>query len=140
MRELLEVRRILETQAALLAGVRRTDDDITDLNRLVEMLPELMNDPEEFVAVDIRFYIRLAEASANELLAAYLRDTMTNFISRRTQYPVGHVGVEQALDNQRDTFDATRGRYAVSDCSIDRSTPWRCRAALLGPPAENFLT
>jgi len=86
MRELLEVRRILETQAALLAGVRRTDDDITDLNRLVEILPELMNDPEEFVAVDIRFHIRLAEASANELLAAYLRDTMTNFIRRRTQY------------------------------------------------------
>jgi GntR family transcriptional regulator, transcriptional repressor for pyruvate dehydrogenase complex len=131
MRELLEVRRILETQAALLAGARRTDDDIVELNRLVEMLPDLMSNPEEFVAVDIRFHVRLAEASANDLLAGYLRDTMTNFISRRTQYPVGHIGVERALENQRDTFgaivDGTPIRIAQS---IDRH---------LGDAEQHFL-
>lgn len=106
MRALLEVRRILETHAALLAGQRRSENDIADLRRLVEMLPDLLDDPEEFVAVDIRFHVRIGDASGNELLAGHLRDTMTKFSSRRVQYPVGHVDLETALLSQRDTFDA----------------------------------
>jgi GntR family transcriptional regulator, transcriptional repressor for pyruvate dehydrogenase complex len=106
MRELLETRRILETHAAVLAGAGRTDDDIEALRRLVDMLPDLMEDPVEFVAVDMRFHVRLAEASANEVLAGYVRDFMARFSTRRAQYPVGHIGLERALDNQRDTFDA----------------------------------
>jgi GntR family transcriptional repressor for pyruvate dehydrogenase complex len=121
MRALLEARRILETQAALLAGARRTNEDIAELRHLVEMLADLMNDPEEFVAVDMRFHVRLGEASANEMLAGYLRDFMAKFSTRRAQYPVGHIGLEQALFNQRDTFEAiVDGAPARIAQSIDR--------------------
>ena len=131
MRALLEVRRILETQAALLAGERRSEADIGDLRRLVDMLPELMDDPEEFVAVDIRFHVRIGDASGNELLAGYLRETMTKFSSRRVQYPVGHVDLETALLSQRDTFEAiVDGAHKRVAQSIDRH---------LGHAEQHFL-
>lgn len=121
MRALLEVRRILETQTALLAGQRRTSADIVDLTRLVTLLPALMDAPEEFVAVDIQFHLRLGEASKNDLLAGFLRDTLTSFSSRRAQYPVGHVALEKALVNQRHTLDAiVDGSPARIARSIDR--------------------
>jgi GntR family transcriptional repressor for pyruvate dehydrogenase complex len=121
MLALLETRRILETHAAILAGARRTTKDVDDLRRLVDMLPGLMDDHEEFVAVDMRFHVRVAEASANELLASYIRDFMAKFSTRRAQYPVGHIGLEQALHNQRDTFDAiVEGSPSRIAESIDR--------------------
>jgi GntR family transcriptional repressor for pyruvate dehydrogenase complex len=121
MRSLLEARRILETEAAVLAGSRRTDEDIDELRRLVELLPELMDDPEEFLAVDIQFHVRLAKASGNEVLAEYVRETLRNFTSSRAQYPVGHIGLEQALLNQRDTFEAIlSGSILRIARSIDR--------------------
>ena len=118
MKSLLEVRRMLETQAALLAGRRRTDEDIAALEALVEKLPALVDDGDEFLAVDIQFHVRLAEASQNERLARLVRDTMSQFISDRSDYPVGHIDIERALSNQRDTLaaiiDGTPARIARS--------------------------
>jgi GntR family transcriptional repressor for pyruvate dehydrogenase complex len=106
MRSLLEVRRLLETHAALLAGLHRTAADLVELARLVEMLPGLFEDPTEFYAVDVQFHIRLAEASGNDFLARLVRETLNALISTRAHYPVGHVDFTYALQNQRDTLAA----------------------------------
>jgi GntR family transcriptional regulator, transcriptional repressor for pyruvate dehydrogenase complex len=106
MRSLLEVRRILETQTVQLAGRRRTKEDIQALRRLVDKLPELMDDAEEFLAVDFQFHVRIAEACDNDILAAVVRDTMNRFMSERARYPVGHVDLELALERQSDTLEA----------------------------------
>lgn len=118
MKSLLEVRRVLESQTALLAGQRRTKEDIKALEALVEKLPSLVEDGDEFLAVDIQFHLRLAEASHNERLARLVRDTMSQFISDRSEYPVGHIDIDRALHNQRDTLaaivDGTSARIARS--------------------------
>lgn len=118
MRSLLEARRVLETQAAQLAGRRRTDDDISALRALVDKLPSLVDDEEEFLAVDIQFHIRLAEASHNEVLARLLREIMSQYVTDRGDYPVGHINIDRALRNQQDTLDAvidgSRARIAAS--------------------------
>ena len=118
MKSLLEVRRVLETHTALLAAQRRTEEDIKALEALVEKLPSLVDDGDEFLAVDIQFHLRLAEASHNERLALLVRDTMSQFISDRSDYPVGHIDIDRALRNQRDTLaaiiDGTLARVARS--------------------------
>ncbi len=120
MRSLLETRRVLEEQAALLAGRRRTDDDISALRALVEKLPSLVDDEEEFLAVDIQFHVRLAEASHNEVLAQLLRDVMSQYVTDRSDYPVGHIDIDRALQNQRDTLEAiVEGSPARIAASID---------------------
>ncbi len=131
MRSLLEVRRVLESQAAQLAGRRRTDEDITALRALVDKLPSLVDDEEEFLAVDIQFHIRLAQASHNELLAKLLRETMSQYVSDRGDYPVGHIDIDRALRNQQDTLDAIiDGSPARIAASIDEH---------LGSAEEYFL-
>ena len=114
MRSLLEVRRLLETQAALLTGVRRTAGDLVDLTKLVDKLPTLLEDPTEFYAVDVQFHIRVGEASGNDFLARLLRDTLNTFMSARSHYPVGHVDLTHAIHNQQDTL------AAIVDGSLDR--------------------
>jgi GntR family transcriptional repressor for pyruvate dehydrogenase complex len=131
MKSLLEARRVLETQAAQLAGRRRTDEDIAALRALVDKLPSLVDDEEEFLAVDIQFHIRLAEASHNEVLTRLLRDIMSQYVTDRRDYPVGHIDIDRALQNQQDTLEAivdgSPGRIAAS---ID---------AHLGSAEEYFL-
>jgi GntR family transcriptional regulator, transcriptional repressor for pyruvate dehydrogenase complex len=106
MRSLLEARRVLEGQAALLAGQRRTKKDIAALRALVEKLPDLVEDEDEFLAVDIQFHLRLAEASHNPVLARLLRDAMSQYVTDRSDYPVGHIDIDRAIQNQKDTLEA----------------------------------
>jgi GntR family transcriptional repressor for pyruvate dehydrogenase complex len=106
MQSILEVRRLLETEAALVTGLRRTDDDLADLARLVELLPDLLDDPDEFHAVDVQFHVRIGESSGNELLARLVRETLHALMSSRAHYPVGHVDLAHALRNQQDTLAA----------------------------------
>ena len=121
MKSLLEARRVLETQAAQLAGRRRTDEDIEALRVLVEKLPGLMDDEDEFLAVDIQFHIRLAEASHNEVLAQLMRDIMSQYVTDRGDYPVGHIDIDRALRNQQDTLEAiVDGSPARIAKSIDK--------------------
>ena len=131
MHTLLEVRRVLESQAALLAGERRTEEDIETLRELVEKLPGLVDDDDEFLAVDIQFHVRLAEASHNELLARLVQDTMNQFVSDRNEYPVGHIDIEHALRLQADTLGA-----------IVEASPTRIAESIdehLGTAEEYFL-
>ncbi len=87
-----------------------------------EMLPGLLDDPDEFHAVDILFHVRLAEASANEPLGDMVRELLNTFTSNRAHYPVGHIDLERALIIQRDTLDAiidgsrdeSRGRWTIT--------------------------
>lgn len=106
MKALLEVRRLLETQAALLAGERHTPEDIEALRRLADKLPELLDDAEELLAVDLQFHVRIAEASGNPVLAQMVRDTIGQYMTERAVYPVGHVALQRAIQNQLDTVQA----------------------------------
>ncbi len=131
MRSLLEARRVLEAPAALLAGQRRTAEDIRALQGLVGKLLSLVDRGDEFLAVDIQFHLRLAEASRNKMLAQLLRDTMSQFVSDRGTYPVGHIDIQRALRNQQDTLDAV----------IDGSPSWIAASMdeHLGSAEEYFL-
>jgi GntR family transcriptional repressor for pyruvate dehydrogenase complex len=131
MASLLEARRILETQAAVMAGARRTKRDLAALKRLVDKLPELMEDPEEFLAVDIQFHLKLAEVSKSDVVARLVRQVLTQFMSERTSYPVGHIDMKRALEHHRETLEA-----------IAERTPGRIRRTMdahLGSAEEYFL-
>ena len=80
-----------------------------------------MDDEDEFLAVDIQFHIRLAEASHNEVLAQLMRDIMSQYVTDRGDYPVGHIDIDRALRNQQDTLEAiVDGSPARIAKSIDK--------------------
>ncbi len=131
LRSLFETRRALEITTAVLASQRADEEQFEELERLVDLLPGLVDDPEEFVAVDFQFHLRFAEASANSMLADFATATITRFVALREQYPVGRADIRRGLVNQRHTLEALRSR-----------DPERVIASLdehLGVVEEHFL-
>jgi GntR family transcriptional repressor for pyruvate dehydrogenase complex len=71
MRDLFELRRILECEAAALAAERRTDDHLVEMDAAVaEMDASLVASGrgEGFIEADLRFHLAVAEATANRLV------------------------------------------------------------------------
>ncbi len=68
--DLLEARRVLETEAAALAAQRATDTDIVALDEALDAMRLPTTTPDEYTAGDLRFHIALVLASRNAVLAA----------------------------------------------------------------------
>jgi DNA-binding FadR family transcriptional regulator len=102
MRALLEARRPLEMAAALLACENATAEDIAELEQLVDDLATLVaggEDADDAWTVDVQFHVRLAEASHNQVLAELVADVFRRYRMLRTQYPVGRIALEPAVEN-----------------------------------------
>jgi len=110
LRSILEVRRGLELQSAVLAAERATDAELERLELQVEMLPELVGHDRAFYEADVRFHLGLGEASHNDLLAALIRDTFNRLAVIREQFPHAHVDFASAITNQRRLLGGVRSR------------------------------
>ncbi|MDQ3475937.1 MAG: FadR family transcriptional regulator [Actinomycetota bacterium] len=73
IRDMLELRLILECQGALLAAQRATDDDIAAIAATIEAMGDGGLSIGDCIELDLDFHVRLAEASKNTLLVALVR-------------------------------------------------------------------
>ncbi len=111
VRTLLEMRRPVELQAALLAGERGVPADWVRLDQLVRALQEHVGDSDEFLAADVQFHFTIAQMAANEPLLSCMRTFFNEWLAIRTaQFPVGHVDFDAAIRNQRDMLEALKSR------------------------------
>jgi GntR family transcriptional regulator, transcriptional repressor for pyruvate dehydrogenase complex len=95
--DLLEVRQLLEENAAVLAAQRRTDDDIKSIQRTLRSMRDSSRRPDDFVAADIDFHLAIAEATHNTTL----RDLMA---SMRALLSVWMSRVVSASDDQEASY------------------------------------
>jgi GntR family transcriptional regulator, transcriptional repressor for pyruvate dehydrogenase complex len=109
-RSILEARRTLEISAALLAAERMSEEVFVELQTLVDLLPDMIHEPEAFYEADIRFHIGIAKRSDSDVIADYLADVFTRLAPIRAQYPYAHVALVEALQNQRTFLAALRSR------------------------------
>ena len=68
LKELVEVRKILETGCASLAARNRTEDDLAELERILAHMEEHLDDEAEGERADVLFHLQIARASHNSLL------------------------------------------------------------------------
>lgn len=73
MLELLELRRMVELEAAALAARRRTDDDIEAMNAWLDRMDADLSDAGRFAQDDIAFHDALLTATRNNLLRPLYR-------------------------------------------------------------------
>ncbi len=73
LRELLQVRRIVETEVAALAAEMASDEEITDVQSLLTRMDALVTDVDAYNALDLHLHDRLATLTHNSLLPAMLR-------------------------------------------------------------------
>ncbi|ABR47043.1 GntR domain protein [Alkaliphilus metalliredigens QYMF] len=83
--EIIELRKIIEVEAAYLAAKRADDEEIEQLRSLIEQLKILkdLDDEETSVSVDKQFHYLIAKSSKNQLLVNVLNvisELMDKFI------------------------------------------------------------
>jgi GntR family transcriptional repressor for pyruvate dehydrogenase complex len=109
IRRLLEARRTIETTCALLASERAAAEDLGQLAELAAALDGARTSPADFIALDVRFHLRIAALSGNGALEGFLATVFRDLASVRTQYPVGYGDMDTAIAYQLDTVAALRG-------------------------------
>lgn len=109
--EVLEVRKFIEVGCATLAAQRRTEQDMADLGAILKQMKEALGDEEESDLADIRFHLRIAEASHNSLLvgmmtslAQRLQENMKQ--SRRAWFFAERDTAEGLLAEHRSIYEA----------------------------------
>jgi GntR family transcriptional repressor for pyruvate dehydrogenase complex len=131
IRSLLETRRALELAATVLVGERATCEQLAELDQDVVLLSTLLDEPDEFIAVDLQFHVRVGTLSGNELISKALGETLRAYALMRSQYPVGRMDLGEGLRHQRRTLRAIRTR--------DRAAILRAVDDHLGSLEEHFL-
>lgn len=94
--DLVEARQKIEVIIAGLAALRRTDDDVKDLARILHRMEREANetgDSTAFVDADVEFHLRLAETARNSAL----RDVLSS-IQALLRAWIGRVTAEGNLD------------------------------------------
>jgi GntR family transcriptional repressor for pyruvate dehydrogenase complex len=67
-RELFEVRRLLECEAAALAAVRRTKTQVAQLEASIDEMADALESHDDYIGADIKFHLTIAEATGNRVI------------------------------------------------------------------------
>jgi GntR family transcriptional repressor for pyruvate dehydrogenase complex len=79
IKDLIEIREILEPEIAALAAVRAGSEDIESMEEAVRAMDMAMDDPETFIEADLDFHLALAQGSNNVLIPALI-DTLVELL------------------------------------------------------------
>jgi len=71
--DLLEARKVIEVEVARLAGQRRTDAEISELEAILKTHESLIDKGQSPAAAGMRFHLAVGYAAHNEILAAVMR-------------------------------------------------------------------
>ncbi|MEQ8546486.1 MAG: FadR/GntR family transcriptional regulator [Cyclobacteriaceae bacterium] len=71
-KSLVETRVILESNAAMLAAIHRTDEDLIELESALEAHKKKVRNDESSVEEDLLFHLKIAEASKNSVLKSLM--------------------------------------------------------------------
>lgn len=118
----LELRRVIETEAAALAAERATDDDLAAMTRELEALRLAVGDPRTYTAHDVAFHDAILRATNNRLFLQLIEQmgellmlsrtvSVTASADRTPQSQEGHEGVFLAIRDRA----PERARQAMSD-------------------------
>lgn len=93
LRHLSEVRLVVETDAARLAALRATPDDLARIRRLISTMERVVVDVGEYAAADLELHAAILHATHNPLLAQ-LADTLAEGLAASREVtrhrPGGH--------------------------------------------------
>ena len=102
--ELVEARRLMESELAALAAERATPEELAAIERHIESMEKAIDRPEVFLEADLNFHLSIAEAGHNRLLfnaVQLIRNLMRQWIGQTLQ--VKGTSAE-ALRQHKDIF------------------------------------
>jgi GntR family transcriptional repressor for pyruvate dehydrogenase complex len=106
LRELFEVRRILEGEFAALAAERRGERDLGRMLTAVQEMKESLDSEERYIDADLRFHLAVADATKNRC-ATHLMHAIRGLLQQALASIYRIPGSAQAsIDQHREIVDA----------------------------------
>ncbi|MGJ7511527.1 FadR/GntR family transcriptional regulator [Variovorax sp. GT1P44] len=125
MLEMLELRTSIESEAAGLAAIRRTDQDLREMRSALHDFEQHLDVVGETVAPDFRFHLAIAQATGNR----YFSNLMSHLgleVIPRTRVSSSWLDVEQRAQHLQKVNQEHQDIYAA----IERREPEAARAAM----------
>lgn len=82
--DLLEVRRVIEVEAAALAAERATENQVDIMREVLDSMSDLRDDPDGYARGDVEFHDTILEATGNRPLRQLLRSIEPALVTART--------------------------------------------------------
>jgi GntR family transcriptional repressor for pyruvate dehydrogenase complex len=81
LRELYELRRIIEGESAALAATRRTEADLAQMAAAIDEMASGLGDRDLYAAADVRFHVAITAATGNRV-ALHVMDALRELLER----------------------------------------------------------
>jgi GntR family transcriptional repressor for pyruvate dehydrogenase complex len=112
LRELYELRWMLEGEAAALAAERRSDSDLATMRTAIEEMAEGLGDRETYASADLRFHVAVAAATGNRV-ALHAMHAIRDLLERALEQVYGIPGsAARSLEQHRQILDAIEAGQA----------------------------
>jgi len=123
--EMIEIRRIVETQLCTLAAKRAEADDIRALGQDLQKMKAQVDHPEDFIASDHHFHLCIAKAAKNSILGEFIErvgDLFRNNIAlivQKSSISRRSLRYHQQIFDAIRSGDGPRARRAMADHIAD---------------------
>lgn len=106
VRELYEVRRLLEAEMAALAAERRTDEDLGRMRSGLEEMEQGLGSAERYIGGDLQFHLSVVTAARNRV-AAYMMQAIRE-VTRRALLSVYYIpgSPQRSMEQHRRIYEA----------------------------------
>jgi len=106
LRELYELRRMLEGEAAALAAMRRDDDDLARMRAAVDEMAARLGDRDGYASADVGFHVAVTAATRNRF-ALHVMHAIRDLLERALEQVYGMTGsAERSLAQHRLILDS----------------------------------
>ena len=122
---LLELRIGLETEAAALAAVRRTEANLQAIRAALDAVSTAIDEGRDAVAADFQFHLEIARATQNSHFADFMSTLGSGVIPRARLQVVGEPG-----DEHRQYLRRVNGEHESILDAIRSQDPEAARAAM----------
>lgn len=104
----IEVRRILEPSTAALAAERRTDEDVAEIARWIDVMQRAHDSGQRVIDYDEVFHVSIARAAGNHTLLELVNTLMDITHESREMSFEAVRAAETAIDDHRRIYEAIR--------------------------------
>ncbi len=134
--ELMEVRKGIEVEAAVLAATRRQPRDLEAIEQIVNEMRQNMHDFEAYTRLDVEYHLMIAKASHNDMmvyLVESIREALKNTISAGLRSRNSEDQL-QALQNTHETLYQTLAHKDVEAARLTMIKHFDEAIAAMGGP------
>ena len=110
--ELMQVRKLIESECAFLAAKKATNNEIEELEKILQRMESMVNFPESFIKGDVAFHFQIAKMSRNSLFPKILDSIRSLLLNQqRAGLEIGGA-IPRACKFHRKIYESVKSRHS----------------------------